>query len=70
LDHQKLFRKLQEVGLKQRMTRRVLNKYEHTLIARVLARIALRNDIKNPAGYLLQELEDGGYEESSRLSSR
>jgi hypothetical protein len=65
LDHQILFRKLQSVGLKQRMTRKVLNKYEHGLIALVLDRIASRNDIENPAGYLLQELKDGGYEEES-----
>ena len=66
LDHQSLFRRLQSVGVKQRMTRKILNKYKHGLIAQVLDRVTSRNDIENPAGYLLRELEDGGYEEIAK----
>ena len=61
LDHKMLLGKLQQYGVKQRMSRQLLNRHPHHLIAQVLDHVSQRQDIENPAGYIVRELEDGGY---------
>ena len=63
LGHKKLFRKLLELGMKQRVARKLLRENDHEVVSGALERVALRGDIANPAGYVLREVEDGGYEE-------
>ena len=60
-----LFQELLGVGMKSRMARKLLKTHEHELVKRVLERVAVRSDLKNPAGYIVCELEDGGYEAES-----
>ena len=68
LGHKNLLRKLLELGMKQRVARKLLRESDHLVVAGALERVALRGDIANPAGYVLREVEDGGYEESLALS--
>ena len=67
LGHKNLLRKLLELGMKQRVARKLLRESDHLVVAGALERVALRGDIANPAGYVLREVEDGGYEESLAL---
>ncbi len=67
LGHKKLFRKLLELGMKQRVARKLLRDNDHEVVSGALERVALRGDIANPAGYVLREVEDGGYEEPLTL---
>ncbi len=67
LGHKNLLRKLLELGMKQRVARKLLRENDHLVVAGALERVALRGDIANPAGYVLREVEDGGYEESLAL---
>ncbi len=67
LGHKKLFRKLLELGMKQRVARKLLRDNDHEVVSGALERVALRGDIANPAGYVLREVEDGGYEEPLSL---
>ena len=62
-----LLKKLYELGLKQRMARKVMRDNKPATVAQALARLSDRKDIENPAGYLIRELEDGGYEEVLRV---
>ena len=48
--------------MKQRVARKVVREHDHQLVAQALESVARRQDVKNPAGYILRELEDGGYE--------
>ena len=68
LGHKNLLRKLLELGMKQRVARKLLRENDHLVVAGALERVALRGDIANPAGYVLREVEDGGYEEPLSLS--
>ena len=68
LGHKNLLRKLLELGMKQRVARKLLREHDHQVVSGALERIALRGDIANPAGYVLREVEDGGYEEPLSLS--
>ena len=61
LDHKMLLGKLQQYGVKQRMSRQLLNRHDHDLIAQVLEHVSQRQNIENPAGYIIKELQDGGY---------
>ena len=65
--HKSLLRKLLELGMKQRVARKLLRENDHEVVSGALERVALRGDIANPAGYVLREVEDGGYEESLTL---
>ena len=65
--HKNLLRKLLELGMKQRVARKLLRENDHEVVSGALERVALRGDIANPAGYVLREVEDGGYEESLAL---
>ena len=65
--HKNLLRKLLELGMKQRVARKLLRENDHEVVSGALERVALRGDIANPAGYVLREVEDGGYEESLTL---
>ena len=65
--HKNLLRKLLELGMKQRVARKLLRENDHEVVSGALERVALRGDIANPAGYVLREVEDGGYEESLSL---
>ncbi len=65
--HKSLLRKLLELGMKQRVARKLLRENDHEVVSGALERVALRGDIANPAGYVLREVEDGGYEESLAL---
>ena len=67
LGHKNLLRKLLELGMKQRVARKLLRENDHEVVSGALERVALRGDIANPAGYVLREVEDGGYEESLTL---
>ena len=67
LGHKKLLRKLLELGMKQRVARKLLRDNDHEVVSGALERVALRGDIANPAGYVLREVEDGGYEEPLSL---
>ncbi len=67
LGHKKLLRKLLELGMKQRVARKLLRENDHLVVSGALERVALRGDISNPAGYVLREVEDGGYEEPLSL---
>ena len=67
LGHKKLLRKLLELGMKQRVARKLLRDNDHQVVSGALERVALRGDIANPAGYVLREVEDGGYEEPLAL---
>ena len=60
--HKILLRMLQDVGMKQRVARKVVREHDHQLVVQALESVARRQDVKNPAGYILRELEDGGYE--------
>lgn len=68
LGHKKLLRELLELGMKQRVARKLLREHDHEVVAGALSRVALRGDIANPAGYVLCEVQDGGYEESLDFS--
>ena len=63
LDHKKLFGKLLELGMKQRVARKLLRENEHKVIFEALRRVAQRGDVENPAGYVVCEVQDGGYED-------
>ena len=60
--HKILLRMLQDVGMKQRVARKVVREHDHQLVVQALESVARRCDVKNPAGYVLRELEDGGYD--------
>lgn len=57
-----LLQRLLQLGMKSRMARKVLKTYDHALVERTLERTAARKDLENPAGYIVCELKDGGYE--------
>ena len=61
LDHKMLLGKLQQYGVKQRMSRQLLNRHPHHLISQVLEHVSQRQNIESPAGYIIRELQDGGY---------
>lgn len=63
--HKKLLEELMALGTGQRVARKLLRNHEHGLIANVLEKVRHRADLKNPVGYLIRELEDGGYEDVS-----
>ena len=60
--HKSLLRRLLGLGMRQRIARKVVREHDHQLVAQALESVARRHDVKNPAGYILRELEDGGYE--------
>ena len=57
-----LLGRLLALDINPRTARNLLEKYDNGLIASVLERVAERSDLTNPAGYVIRELEDGGYE--------
>lgn len=61
LDHKILLGNLRKFGVSQRMSRQLLNRHPHKLIAQVLEHVSQRQNIENPAGYIIRELQDGGY---------
>ena len=63
-----LFRMLLRLGMKSRMARKVLKTYDHALVEKTLERVAQRSNLDNPAGYVICELKDGGYETEWRES--
>ena len=67
-NHKKLFQDLVAIGTGQRIARKLLRKHEHSKIAQALKHVRQRKDLKNPAGYLICEIEDGGYEEIAPAS--
>lgn len=67
-DHKKLLGKLMALGTGQRVARKLLREHDHELIASALERVRHRADLDNPAGYLIREVEDGGYEKDAALA--
>ena len=61
-DHKNLLGELIALGTGQRMARKLLREHEHQLVRDVLERVRKRTDLENRAGYLIREIEDGGYE--------
>lgn len=57
-----LFKRLVNVGMRRRVARELLVAHEHDVIVAALDRVKNRCDIKNKAGYVLREIEEGGYE--------
>ena len=62
VDHKKLLGELLALGTGQRIARKLLREHDHQLVASTLERVRARTDLDNPAGYLVREIEDGGYE--------
>ena len=65
VDHKKLLGELLALGTGQRIARKLLREHNHQLVANTLERVRCRTDLENPAGYLVREIEDGGYEDTS-----
>jgi DNA-binding transcriptional ArsR family regulator len=70
VNHKKLLEELIAVGTGQRMARRLLRNHDHDLIASALQRVRHRTDLENRAGYLIREVEDGGYQKTLELVKR
>jgi hypothetical protein len=64
-DHKSLLGELIALGTGQRVARKLLRNHDHGLIADALERVRQRSDLSNRAGYLIREVEDGGYEDAS-----
>lgn len=64
-DHKSLLGELIALGTGQRVARKLLRNHDHRLIANALERVRDRDDLSNRAGYLIREVEDGGYEDAS-----
>lgn len=67
VNHKKLLEELVAVGTGQRMARKLLRNHDHSLIATALERVRHRTDLANRAGYLIREVEDGGYFEAQEV---
>jgi hypothetical protein len=65
--HKKLLEELIALGTGQRIARKLLRNHDHSLIAGALERVRQRRDLKNRVGYLIREVEDGGYQETLEL---
>jgi hypothetical protein len=65
LDYKKLLGELLALGTGQRIARKLLREHDHQLVINTLERVRCRTDLDNPAGYLVREIEDGGYEDTS-----
>lgn len=63
LNYKKILGELIALGTGQRMARKLLRDHDHGLIANALERVRHRNDLDNRAGYLIREVEDGGYKD-------
>lgn len=72
VDHKGLLREMQSIGVKQWKARQILNGHDHEVIGDVLDEIRERDDLKNPAGYLVRALEaqqDGSAAEKAIVST-
>ena len=69
LDHKKLFQELIAIGVGQRVARKLLRQHEHAKVAQALEHARQRKDVSNPAGYVVREIEDGGYQDHHRQES-
>ena len=67
VDHKGLLKELRGVGMSDRVARKLLREHEHELVAKVLRKAGELEGIQNPAGYIVREVQDGGYEELSGL---
>jgi len=67
VNHKKLLEELIAIGTGQRMARKLLRNHDHDLIASALERVRHRSDLGSRAGYLIREVEDGGYQETLEL---
>ena len=63
LDHKKLLQELVTIGVGQRVARKLLRQHEHAKVAQALEHARQRKDVSNPAGYVVREIEDGGYQD-------
>lgn len=64
-DHKNLLGELIALGTGQRIARKLLREHEHKLVSDVLEKVRKRTDLENRAGYLIREIEDGGYTPSA-----
>ena len=62
-DHKKLLQELRAIGVGQRVARKLLRQHEHAKVAQALEHTRQRKDVSNPAGYVVREVEDGGYKD-------
>ena len=67
VNHKKLLEELVAIGTGQRMARKLLRNHDHGVIATALERVRHRTDLASRAGYLIREVEDGGYQEKTEL---
>lgn len=65
LDYKKILGELITIGTGQRVARKLLRNHDHGLITSVLEKVRHRSDLENRAGYLIREVEDGGYKDVS-----
>lgn len=66
-DHKNLLGELIALGTSQRIARKLLREHEHKLVSDVLEKVRKRTDLENRAGYLIREIEDGGYTPSATV---
>ena len=65
VDHKGLLKELHRVGVSDRVSRKLLREHEHELVAKVLRKAGELDGIQNLAGYIVREVQDGGYEDVS-----
>lgn len=53
------------VGVSDRVARKLLREHKHELVAKVLRKAEELEGIQNLAGYIVREVQDGGYEDIS-----
>jgi DNA-binding Lrp family transcriptional regulator len=58
-----LLKRLVNISMRRRIAKDLLAEHDHSLIAAALDRVKTRSDIKNKAGYVLREVQEGGYED-------
>ena len=65
VDHKGLLKELRGVGISERVARKLLREHEHELVEKVLRKAGELDGIQNLAGYIVREVQDGGYEDIS-----
>ena len=63
--HKTCLRGLCEHGVSQRMARKLCREHDHELILSVLDAAPKRPGVQNLAAYIVSEIQDGGYEQTS-----
>ena len=65
VDHKGLLKELRGVGVSERVARKLLREHEHELVEKVLRKAGELEGVLNLAGYIVREVQDGGYEDIS-----